>query len=88
LLGALVGDIQAIIAWERSWRDEPVVVCHWCETILEPKDCHADHVIPLSKGGAHDLGNLVVSCATCNCLKGAKMPDEWLPEVEKVRRIA
>ena len=29
---------------------------------------------PLSKGGAHDASNLVVSCADCNTRKGGRTP--------------
>jgi hypothetical protein len=33
---------------------------------------HADHVLPVAKGGSDDIGNLVPSCATCNAKKKAK----------------
>lgn len=36
-----------------------------------------DHIVPVSKGGAHARSNLQLLCRTCNCLKGAKAPDEW-----------
>ena len=32
---------------------------------------HIDHVIPLSRGGAHSLGNLMPLCKSCNSSKGA-----------------
>ena len=31
-----------------------------------------DHVIPLSRGGSHSIGNLVSSCAKCNLTKNNK----------------
>jgi 5-methylcytosine-specific restriction endonuclease McrA len=37
----------------------------------------ADHVIPISKGGRHSVGNLVPACARCNKSKGAKLLIEW-----------
>jgi len=37
-----------------------------------------DHVIPLSRGGAHTEGNLVPCCRPCNSSKGCLTPDEWL----------
>jgi 5-methylcytosine-specific restriction endonuclease McrA len=33
---------------------------------------HLEHVIPLSKGGRHNAGNLVISCPTCNRAKHNK----------------
>lgn len=40
-------------------------------------DMHMDHVIPLSRGGAHSIGNVVPACAPCNLSKGAKLLVEW-----------
>ena len=36
-----------------------------------------DHVIPLSRGGAHSYGNLVSACRSCNASKGNKFITEW-----------
>lgn len=33
-----------------------------------------DHVVPLARGGTHDLDNLVLACMGCNCRKGVR---EW-----------
>jgi dsDNA-specific endonuclease/ATPase MutS2 len=51
--------------------------CWWCTEELEGKKVHADHVIPLSKGGTNDISNIVASCASCNFKKNAKMPHEF-----------
>lgn len=37
-----------------------------------------DHVIPLSRGGTSDAGNIAISCLPCNSAKGARTPEEWL----------
>lgn len=40
-----------------------------------------DHLVPLSKGGASDIDNIVTACAVCNRLKGAYTPDDsYVPE--------
>lgn len=53
--------------------------CHWCHQKLgkHARTWHADHVIPLAEGGSNDIGNIVVSCASCNYSKGARMPWEF-----------
>lgn len=47
--------------------------CVYCGAKSE----HIDHVIPLSKGGRHSVGNLVASCASCNLSKSNKFVMEW-----------
>lgn len=66
-----------IKAWREHWRAMREVLCHWCNEVFAPAGCHADHVIPLSRGGKHSLSNLVISCATCNLRKNARMPEVW-----------
>jgi 5-methylcytosine-specific restriction endonuclease McrA len=36
-----------------------------------------DHVIPISRGGTHGIGNLVAACAFCNGSKNSKFLIEW-----------
>jgi 5-methylcytosine-specific restriction endonuclease McrA len=50
-------------------------VCAYCGDTEGP--FHADHVIPLSRGGGSDLRNLTIACASCNISKGARLPEEW-----------
>lgn len=38
---------------------------------------HIDHIVPLSRGGSHSIGNLTGACASCNFSKGAKFITEW-----------
>ncbi len=54
-------------------------LCYWCGKDLLPNDTHADHYIPLSKGGSDYISNIVPSCAKCNLSKQAKMPAEFKP---------
>ena len=42
-----------------------------------PGGYHVDHVIPLSKGGTHELGNVQLLCPHCNISKRDKMPEEF-----------
>tara|TARA_R110000868_G_scaffold210088_2_gene460060 strand:+ start:156 stop:875 length:720 start_codon:yes stop_codon:yes gene_type:complete len=51
--------------------------CVYCAVSLttamgNPNSFHADHVLPVTKGGSDDIANLVPSCAQCNAKKSAK----------------
>ncbi len=48
--------------------------CHICGRPVDPAQFHLDHVIPLSRGGAHSPGNLRVAHPTCNLRKAASEP--------------
>lgn len=48
--------------------------CFYCGS----KDfVEADHVIPLSRGGSHSVGNLVPACRVCNASKKDRFIMEW-----------
>jgi 5-methylcytosine-specific restriction endonuclease McrA len=38
---------------------------------------HIDHIVPLSRGGRHAIGNLMPACAFCNLSKHARVLSEW-----------
>ena len=48
--------------------------CMWCGA---RDDIHADHVIPLARGGRHCEGNLQPLCADCNKRKNDRFMVEW-----------
>lgn len=48
-----------------------------CWVCGSTNDIHADHRIPLSKGGRHSIGNLDPLCADCNLSKHDKLLAEW-----------
>jgi 5-methylcytosine-specific restriction endonuclease McrA len=49
-------------------------LCAYCG--LEPWR-HVDHVVPLSRGGRHTIGNVLPACEQCNMSKGPKLLIEW-----------
>lgn len=51
--------------------------CVYCASPLEFDFATLDHVYPLSHGGAHVAGNLVLACGRCNRLKGDLLPGEF-----------
>lgn len=68
--------------------------CFWCRESLD-SDYHADHYIPVAKGGNNKPYNMVLSCPPCNISRGAKMPVDFfayrrliadkMPEIERRR---
>lgn len=74
----LTSDPKAIAEWLREIRTKPFIRCHWCGTKVSSRKIHMDHVIPLSKGGSHTIGNLCAACPDCNCEKRAKSLTDWI----------
>lgn len=49
--------------------------CIYCN---EKSDLSIDHIIPIARGGANTLSNLVVACGSCNSRKRTKDAEEFL----------
>lgn len=75
--GAGLGDVAIISKWEKRWRALKRITCYWCGGTFRVKECHTDHIVALSKGGAHSIENLCISCSSCNHRKGGKSVSEW-----------
>jgi 5-methylcytosine-specific restriction endonuclease McrA len=63
-------------------------VSEWWKSLTDPKCSYCgdpaveiDHVIPTSKGGTHELSNLVPACLRCNRSKGVKDVNDFLERV-------
>lgn len=81
-LKARIGSPKEIQAFYLSVQQAEQIICHWCGKGAPKGHRHVDHKIPLAKGGAHCVSNLVGSCDKCNLSKGTKMPDEFLKIVK------
>lgn len=49
-------------------------VCTYCGS---SDKIEIDHIVPLSKGGRHSIGNLTPACRVCNASKGNKFLTQW-----------
>jgi 5-methylcytosine-specific restriction endonuclease McrA len=48
--------------------------CAYCDEI---KPLTIDHVVPISRGGRDEAGNVVPACKPCNSSKGNRLLSEW-----------
>lgn len=48
--------------------------CFYCHKVGKMT---IDHVVPISRGGRHSIGNLVSACKPCNSSKHDKFITEW-----------
>ena len=65
------------------WSKAQAKVCYWCGSKCARK-FHVDHYHPLSKGGAHEVSNLVIACPSCNLRKSAKDPIAFAHEIGRL----
>ena len=48
--------------------------CFYCGS---KESIQIDHIVPISRGGSHSIGNLIAACSKCNQSKGSKFLTEW-----------
>ena len=82
-INATVGNPKAITRWDRAWRNKKMARCFWCNGKFPTRKCQADHIHALTKGGAHSIENLCISCADCNRKKNAQSVEVWNKKIEQ-----
>jgi 5-methylcytosine-specific restriction endonuclease McrA len=78
LMHAATVNLKSMVAWMEGVKSKPSAVCYYCQQEIEVSQIHFDHVIALSKGGAHSVENLCVSCSRCNLSKGNRPIGVWI----------
>jgi 5-methylcytosine-specific restriction endonuclease McrA len=62
--------------------------CYFCgKSFANDADKTVDHLIPISRGGGHVIGNVVVACGHCNDLKGDMSKVEYMRVTRSWRKI-
>jgi 5-methylcytosine-specific restriction endonuclease McrA len=51
--------------------------CAYCGRTMRSVEKSLDHVVPLHRGGAHSITNVVVACKPCNFSKHTRTVEEW-----------
>jgi 5-methylcytosine-specific restriction endonuclease McrA len=54
--------------------------CAYCGIDLLDRG-HIDHIMPLSLGGPNSIDNIQITCASCNCTKGAMHPEKLFSDI-------
>jgi 5-methylcytosine-specific restriction endonuclease McrA len=86
-LGCKIGRRGPILKIYAKAVHASVLLCYWCKKLTRPGERHVDHKQPLAAGGAHVAGNLCITCAECNLVKGDTEPNEFRQMVA-AKRIA
>ena len=60
--------------------------CQYCNNKSGDKRLEWEHMIPRTRGGSDRLPNATLACHSCNQEKGSKTPQEWLNELETIKR--
>lgn len=61
--------------------------CQYCGRKPPQVVLHADHILPVSKGGKSEWVNYVTSCVDCNLGKSDKLLTQKVPSLESVREL-
>jgi 5-methylcytosine-specific restriction endonuclease McrA len=48
-----------------------------CTACAAPGPSEVDHIVPIARGGAHTIGNLIPLCRSCNASKNNMLWIEW-----------
>jgi 5-methylcytosine-specific restriction endonuclease McrA len=63
------------LQWEELKRMH-AYLCHACGDSEPQIKLTEDHIIPITKGGTHDIANIQPLCNSCNSRKGTKLIDD------------
>jgi len=70
-LKAWVEKVEPMVVWQRA-----LAACWICHEPVTLAAMEMDHVIPLSRGGAHSYANCKAACRACNRRKRDRLPSE------------
>jgi len=86
----IIGDLEEIKQFYEDVISSESIECYYCKErcgkslLLRPA---IDHKVPLSKGGQHDISNLVACCEECNARKTNKTVEEFDEYLELLAQV-
>lgn len=75
----VITEEELLTYWESVGIDP--TVCFYTGVSLLDVEWHIDHMIPVTRGGAHALDNLVPCSAVVNSSKGTRTADEFMRDL-------
>jgi 5-methylcytosine-specific restriction endonuclease McrA len=66
-------ELRASQWWKRK---KSSGICYYCQGKFKPADLTMDHIVPISRGGKNNKGNVVPACKECNSKKKYHLPIE------------
>ena len=66
--------VRAFVVTDKDVRRLMSQACAECGS---SRSLHVDHIVPLSRGGRHAIGNLQMLCQSCNLSKNNRLTVEW-----------
>lgn len=61
--------------------------CAYCGEKIAFEDMQVDHVVPLRKGGADTLENMLPACRSCNHYKSTLTVEQFRKSVERMPEV-
>jgi len=55
--------------------------CPYCDKVMNAREKQGDHIVSKHAGGWHSAANFIVCCASCNCSKADRSPEQWLSKL-------
>lgn len=63
--------------WRKLYSLKATMICPYCLKPMLPEEMTRDHVLPKSRGGKTEKGNIIIVCKHCNQEKGALTLEEY-----------
>lgn len=74
---ALLSAAGAFEVTAKDWRRAKQRTAGRCFYCGEARPLTMDHIIPVSRGGRHSIGNIAPACASCNASKNDRVIMQW-----------
>lgn len=68
---------ERLLVTKKDWDRLSERFRHCCAYCGERKPLTTEHVVPLSRGGRHSIGNIITACFSCNSSKRDRFIVEW-----------